>query len=58
MMYTYTKTNRGENTQKTTTPYKEPNQSTKSINEVTLSPMLHSNPIPKDIQKGAFDRLI
>ena len=38
-MYTYTKTNRGENTQKTTTPYKEPNRSTKSINEVTLSPM-------------------
>ena len=36
-MYTYIKTNRGEI--KATTPYVDPNQSTKSIKEVTLSPM-------------------
>ena len=38
-MYTYKKTNWVENAQKTITPYAEPNQSTKSIKEVTLSPM-------------------
>ena len=38
-MYTYTKTNRGKNAQKMIAPYAEPNQSTKSIKEVTLSPM-------------------
>ena len=38
-MYKYTKTNKGEYTQKATAPYGEPNQSTKSIKEVILSPM-------------------
>ena len=38
-MYTYTKTKRGENAQKTIALYGELNQFTKSIKEATLSPM-------------------
>ena len=55
--YTYTKTNRDDNT---TAPYKEPNQSTNSIKEVMLSPM-YIKPIPSctyNYNKVGYDVMV